>query len=316
MEEIGHTLVIALGGNAITPPGLQGTIPEQFQATRETCEHIVNLIERGHRVILTHGNGPQVGNVLRRVERARDEIYPLPLDICVADTEGGMGYMIQQCMENALRRRRIKKSIITVITQMIVDSKDPAFQKPTTPIGPFLGVEEAEARRREAGWQIVEDAGRGYRRVVPSPRPLRIVEIHAIRALVEDGCIVIACGGGGIPVVSDESGDLQGVEGVIDKDLATALLATDLGTKTMIISTGTEKVALNFKKPDQVLIDELKVADARDYLARGHFPAGSMGPKIEAAIQFLEKGGEEVIITTPASLSRALDGKTGTRILP
>lgn len=308
-------LVIALGGNAITPPSLEGNIPQQFEATRETCEHIVTLIERGYRIALTHGNGPQVGNVLRRVERARDEIYTLPLDVCVADTEGGMGYMIQQCMENVLKKRKIKKSIITVITQMIVDAGDNAFHKPTKPIGPFMGVEEAELRRKKDGWQIIEDAGRGYRRVVPSPRPLRIVEISAIKALIRENCIVIACGGGGIPVVVDPSGNLRGVEGVIDKDLATALLACDIGAKTLVISTGTEKVALNFKKPGQVLLDEIRAADARAYLSQGQFPPGSMGPKIEAAIHFLENGGEQVIITTPSSLANALDGKTGTRIV-
>lgn len=316
MENGTQTLVIALGGNAISPPNLEGTIAQQFQATRETCEHIVTLFERGYDVLITHGNGPQVGNVLRRVERSRDEIYPLPLDVCVADTEGGMGYMIQQCMENALKKRGIKKSIITVITQMVVDPADPAFQKPTKPIGPFLGIEEAEDRKKRDGWQVVEDAGRGYRRVVPSPRPRRIVEINAIRALARDGCIVIACGGGGIPVIVDESGYIRGVEGVIDKDLATALLATQIGAKTLIISTGTEKVALNFRKPNQLLLDELRLADARAYLAQGHFPAGSMGPKIEAAIEFLEKGGAQVVITTPEHLADALDGKTGTRILP
>ena len=310
------TLVIALGGNAITPPSQEGNIPQQFQATQETCEHIVTLIERGFDIVLTHGNGPQVGNVLRRVEKARDEIYTLPLDVCVADTEGGMGYMIQQSMENALKKRKIKKSIITVITQVVVDAADSAFQKPSKPIGPFMGVEEAQERRAKDHWQVVEDASRGYRRVVPSPRPIRIVEINAIRSLIRDNCIVIACGGGGIPVVVDGSGRLRGVEGVIDKDWATALLACEIGAKTMIISTGTEKVSLNFKKPDQVLLDELHLADARTYLSQGQFPAGSMGPKIEAAIQFLEKGGRQVIVTVPERLADALDGKTGTRVLP
>ncbi|OGH56999.1 MAG: carbamate kinase [Candidatus Lindowbacteria bacterium RIFCSPLOWO2_12_FULL_62_27] len=309
-------LVIALGGNAITRPGQIGTIPEQYQATRETCEHIVTLIERGHTVLITHGNGPQVGNVLRRVECARDEVYPLPLDVCVADTEGGMGYMIQQCMQNALMNRTVRRSIITVITQMVVSPDDPAFQNPTKPIGPFMGVEEAEARRKMDHWQVVEDAGRGYRRVVPSPRPKRIIEINAIRSLIREQCIVIACGGGGIPVVVNSDGDIRGVEGVIDKDLASALLAGDIGAPTLIISTGTEKVALHYKKPNQVLLDRLSAAEARRHLAEGHFPPGSMGPKIEAAVEFLQRGGREVIITTPDQIANALDGKTGTRILP
>ena len=308
------SVVIALGGNAITPAHLEGNIPEQFESTRNTCEHIVRLVERGYNVLLTHGNGPQVGNVLRRVEFSRKDVYPLPLDVCVADTEGGMGYMIQQCMENALRKHRLKKSIITVITQIIVDTADPAFLKPTKPVGPFMGIEEAEVRRKVDGWHVVEDAGRGYRRVVPSPRPIRIVEINAIRALIRENCILIACGGG-IPVASDADGNLRGVEGVIDKDLATALLAGDVGAETLIISTGTEKVALHYKKSNQQLLDVIHLPDARRYLAEGHFPAGSMGPKIEAAIQFIERGGKEVIITTPEHLSHALDGKTGTRIL-
>lgn len=310
------TLVIALGGNAITPPDLEGTIPQQYAATRQTCGNIVALIERGHDILLTHGNGPQVGNVLRRVECARDEIYPLPLDVCVADTQGGMGYMIQQCMENELLHRTLKKSIVTVITQVVVRSDDPAFRNPTKPIGPFMGIEEAEDRKKADRWQVVEDAGRGYRRVVPSPRPVRIIEIGAIRALIRERCIVIACGGGGIPVAVDGDGDIRGVECVIDKDLATALLACEIGAKSMIISTGVEKVAIHFKKPNQVLLDEMRLSDARAYQQQGHFPAGSMGPKIESAIYFLEHGGREVIITTPAHLADALDGKTGTRIVP
>ncbi len=310
------TVVIALGGNAISMPQSVGTIPDQFGATRATCPHIVRVIERGYNIILTHGNGPQIGNVLRRVERARDVIYPLPLDICVADTIGGMGYMIQQCMENALFRQNLRRTIITVITQMVVAADDPAFQNPTKPIGPFMTREEAEERRSREGWMVTEDSGRGYRRVVPSPRPLRIVEISAIRNLVESGCIVIACGGGGIPVVVDADGALTGVEGVIDKDLATALLAAELGIGTMIVSTGVEKVAIQFNKPGQRRLDTLTVAEAKKYLSDGEFPAGSMGPKIEAAVQFLEHGGREVIITTPEHIADALDGDCGTRVVP
>lgn len=306
--------VVAIGGNAITKSDQKGTIPEQFANTLETSEHLADMLEFGYDIILTHGNGPQVGNVLLRAELAEHILYPLPLDTCDSDTQGGMGYMIQQVLGNVLRHRKISKEIVTVITQVVVDPNDPAFENPTKPIGPFYTKEKAEKYKAEKGWRVIEDAGRGYRRVVPSPKPLEIVEEAVIKRLIDAGVVVIAVGGGGIPVVRLPDGSLKGVEAVIDKDFASSLLASKLGIDLFLISTDVEKVALNYNKPNQADLDRLTVPEAKKYLAQGHFPPGSMGPKIEAALQFLEKGGKEVIITSPECIGKALRGETGTRI--
>lgn len=306
--------VIAVGGNSILRKDEDGSIPEQFKNTSETCEHIADMVENGYDIVITHGNGPQVGNMLLRSEKTEDILYPLPLDICDSNTQGSMGYMIQQMLGNVLKARKIKKSIVTVVTQVIVDINDPAFKQPTKPIGPFYSKEKAGRYRKEKKWAIAEDAGRGYRRVVPSPKPLKIVENNVIKKLVENDVIVIAAGGGGIPVVSEKN-FLKGVEAVIDKDLASSLLASDINAEIFLISTNVEYVFLNYNKPDQTGIDRMSVKDAKKYLSEGHFLPGSMGPKIEAGIDFLEKGGKEVIITSPECIGDALKGKTGTHIV-
>jgi carbamate kinase len=308
--------VVAIGGNSLIQDPRKPEIPHQWDAVRETCNHVAQMIADGWSVTLTHGNGPQVGFILRRAEIAEKEgLHPVPLDLIVADTQGSIGYMLQQALDNALRRLGINRTILTVVTQVLVDSHDPAFQNPTKPIGGFMT--EAEARRHEAeGWQVVEDAGRGWRRVIASPKPLVIQEINAIKALIMDNYIVIACGGGGIPVMRNEHGSLRGIEAVIDKDRASSLLARELRADLFMISTGVEKVALNYGKPDQRDLNELTLAEAQQYMAEGHFPPGSMKPKIEAAIDFVQMGGPYAIITDPPNLARALRGETGTRIIP
>lgn len=309
-------IVVALGGNSIVPASKQGTIEEQMEMTRTTMVHIADLIEQGDLVVITHGNGPVVGNIVIRNEAARNLVPPMPLDICVADSKGGIGYMLQQVLQNELRARGIDKDVFTIITQVVVDAKDRAFKNPTKPIGPFYDRAEAEEMAREKGWSIVDDCGRGYRRVVPSPRPLEIVEWRAIERAVDTGAVVIAVGGGGIPVVRAADGTLSGVEAVIDKDWASSVLAEELHADLMVILTEVEKVALDYGKPDQVDLDVMTVKQAKRYLAAGEFPVGSMGPKIEAAIDFLEGGGSEVIITRPELLSEALTGKRCTRVIP
>jgi len=265
-------------------------------------------------VVLSHGNGPIVGNILIRNEAARDQIPPMPLDVCGADSEGGIGYMMQQALQNELRRLSIDRTAVTVVTQVVVDERDPAFRRPTKPIGPFYSQDRARLLAKEKGWTVVEDAGRGWRRVVPSPRPLEVVEIAAIRRLVADGVIAIAAGGGGIPVARQWDGSLHGVEAVIDKDLASSLLARLLGCETLCIVTGVDRVALNYGKPDQRDLDCATAEELSRYAAEGHFPSGSMGPKIQAAIEFVRGGGREVVITSPAKVRDALQGTGGTRI--
>ncbi|MFH1219949.1 MAG: carbamate kinase [Candidatus Eisenbacteria bacterium] len=303
------TIVVALGGNSIVPVAKQGTIREQIDLTMATMAHVASLIGQGHLVVVTHGNGPVVGNIVVRNEMAKKVIPPMPLDVCGADSEGGIGYMIQQALQNQLRKMGLDKDVFTIITQVMVDPNDPAFKNPTKPIGPFYKRREAEAIAREKGWSIVEDSGRGYRRVVPSPMPLEIVEWRAIERAINSGAIVIAVGGGGIPVVRSPDGILRGVEAVIDKDRASSVLAMELHAQMLMILTEVEKVATGYGSPDQRDLDHMTVAEAREYLARGEFPQGSMGPKIEAAIEFLEGGGEEVIITRPELLSEAVRGK-------
>ncbi len=310
------TMVIALGGNSIIPLGTSGTIKEQIELTDGTMLHVADLIQAGHLIVITHGNGPVVGNIFMRSEMARQQIPPMPLDVCGADSEGGIGYMMQQALQNHLRAMGIDKDVFTIITQVVVDAHDPAFENPTKPIGPFYTREEAESMAQEKGWTVIEDSGRGYRRVVPSPRPVAIVERRAIERAIDTGAIVIAVGGGGIPVVETEGGVLRGVEAVIDKDRASSVLARQLKAQVFVILTEVEKVALNFGKPDQKDLDMMTVAEARSSLEQGQFPPGSMGPKIEAAIEFLEAGGEQVVITKPELLSEALRGTRCTRIVP
>ncbi len=307
---------MAIGGNSLIKDKAHKTVPDQFAATRETTRHIAGMIAQGWEVVITHGNGPQVGFILRRAELASRVLHRVPLDSCGADTQGAIGYMIQQSLHNDFRRMDIHKHVVTAVTQVIVDADDPAFQRPTKPIGSFLEREEALRRQAEEGWHVVEDAGRGWRRVVPSPRPVEIVERDGIRALLQAGLVVVAVGGGGIPVVRDAAGALSGVEAVIDKDYASALLACRLQADLLLISTAVERVALNFGKPNQRWLEHMTLAEARRYLAEGQFPAGSMGPKIEAAIQYLEEGGKEAIITNPENIARALAGEGGTHIVP
>jgi len=311
---MGKKAVIAIGGNSILRAEQKGTIQEQFANTIETAEHVADMIMMGYELVITHGNGPQVGNMLLMSEKTEEILYPLLLDICDSNTQGSMGYMIQQTLGNVLKKRKIKKSVVTVVTQVVVDRNDSAFKKPTKPIGSFYSKENAEKYRKEKKWDIIEDAGRGYRRVVPSPEPLEIVENEVIQKLVDDDVIVIAVGGGGIPVVKEKN-FLKGVEAVIDKDLASSLLASNINAELLLISTNVEKVFLNYNKPNQRGIDRMTVKDAKKYLSEGHFPPGSMGPKIEAGIRFLEKGGKEVIITSPECIGDALKNKTGTHII-
>lgn len=305
-------LVIALGGNAIKSVKERGTNEEQFRNVRRTTAHLAKLVKKGYNLVITHGNGPQVGNILIQNEMAREAVPPLPMDVCGAESQGQIGYMIQQTLINHFKKERINKGVATMITQVEVDSKDSAFANPTKPVGPFYDKKEGEVLRKR-GVTVIEDSGRGYRRVVPSPIPKHIVEIEAIRSLVKNGIIVIASGGGGIPVVRKED-KYFGVEAVIDKDLAGELLAQELEADLFIILTDVEKVALNFNKPDQVDLDRMTVEEAEKYYQEGHFAPGSMGPKIQSAIKFIEQGGEEVIITHPFKVLEAIAGKTGTHI--
>jgi len=308
--------VVAIGGNALIKPGEEGSIYQQFANARETCSNLLNLVERDYDIVLTHGNGPQVGFALRRHERSRDVIPPYPLGVCVAETVGSMGYMLQQTMQNTVKKLGLKKDTVTVITQVVVDDKDPSFSEPTKPIGQFFTKEEIDVKVKDNKWNVTEDSGRGWRRVVPSPMPIRIVEKDTIDHLLERGKIVIACGGGGLPVIENDDGTLEGVEAVIDKDYASSKLAQQLGIGEFIILTNVDKVALNFGKPDEVLLDRLTVSEAKRYFEEGQFPPGSMGPKIEAAIEFLENGGKRVLITSHENLMNAVDGKAGTVIVP
>ena len=308
--------VIAIGGNSLILDSKKITVKDQYQAASETAHHIAALVAAGYRVVITHGNGPQVGFILLRSDLARNVLHQVPLDSCVADTQGALGYQIGQTLANELKRQGIQKPIATVVTQVLVDNRDPAFANPTKPIGSFYTEEEAQKHKAESGWTLKEDAGRGWRRVVASPKPLRIVEEDTVRLLLEQDVVVIAVGGGGIPVRENEKGELEGCAAVIDKDLASCLLAKNLKADLFIISTGVDKVAVDFKKPTQRELDRLTVAEAKQYLAEGQFPAGSMGPKIEAAIDFIEHGGKEVIITQPFLLEEAIAGRNGTHLVP
>jgi len=308
------TVVIALGGNAITREFEEGNIYQQFANTRRSLVGVVTLVERGHRVVLSHGNGPQVGNALIRVEAARHLVPPLPLGVIVADLQGGMGYMIQQSLLNMLHRHGIQKEVVTLITQVVVHPDDPSIKNPTKFVGSIYSPERAEELQHLHGWILKEDRGRGWRRVVPSPVPIEIVEKNIIKELVANDRIVIAGGGGGIPVYLDREERLEGINAVIDKDFSTAILARDIGADEMVILTGVEKVAIDFAQPTQRWLDHMTIAEAKQYLAAGQFPAGSMGPKIRGAIDFLESGGKRVVITAIEMLAEAMQGKTGTVI--
>ena len=306
--------VVAIGGNALIKSGEEGTIYQQFANARETCSNLMQLVKRGYEIILTHGNGPQVGFALRRHERSRDVIPPYPLGVCVAETVGSIGYMLQQTMQNTVKEFGLKKDTVTIITQVVVDKADPSFTNPTKPIGQFFTKEEIDIKVKNDDWKVTEDSGRGWRRVVPSPRPIRIVEKDTIGHLLKMGKIVIACGGGGLPVIEFEDGSLDGAEAVIDKDYASSKLAQQLGIDEFIILTNVEKVSLNYGKADEVQLDALTLEDAKQYLDEGHFPPGSMGPKIDAAIEFLENGGRRVIITSHDRLIEGIQGNAGTTI--
>ena len=307
--------VVAVGGNSLIKDKDHQTIPDQYSAGAESMKHIAGMIEAGWDVVVTHGNGPQVGFILRRAELSLHELHPVPLDYCGADTQGAIGYMFQRALHNEFRSRRIDKSAATVVTQVLVDRNDPAFQKPSKPIGSFMEEAAARQHREQDGWAVVEDAGRGWRRVVASPIPKQIIEQAAIESLIQAGFVVISAGGGGIPVVEDERGDLTGVEAVIDKDFAGSLLASSLKADLFLISTAVEKVALRYNQPDQQWLDRLTLVEAKRFLAEGHFAKGSMGPKIEAIIKFLEQGGKQALITNPENIERALEGKTGTYVV-
>lgn len=310
--------VIAIGGNSLVKDKARQSIQDQYQAVNETCMHIADMIEQGWTVAIGHGNGPQVGFVLRRSEIAYqvEGIHEVPLDVCGADTQGATGYMLQQSLYNEFFNRGIDKHVATVVTQVEVDRNDPAFQNPTKPIGSFMDEGQALEKRDKESWSVVEDAGRGWRRVVPSPLPMRVVEEPAVKALVDLGMCVITVGGGGIPVVADDAGKLQGIAAVIDKDFASSLLANAIGAELLMISTAVEKVALNFGKPDQLWIDRMTVGEAKAYLSKGtHFAKGSMAPKIQACIWFIERGGKYAVITDPDNIGRALAGETGTWIV-
>lgn len=307
--------VVAVGGNSLIKDEKHKAVPDQYAAAAESMHHIADMIEQGWGVVITHGNGPQVGFILRRSEIARHELHEVPLDYCGADSQGAIGYMFEQALYNEFRKRKIDRTVAAVVTQTIVDRNDVAFQHPTKPIGSFMSEEEANKRKETEGWTVVEDAGRGWRRVVASPIPMRIVEAPAIDALIKAGIVVVAVGGGGIPVIETETGDLTGIEAVIDKDFGSSLLANMIRADLFVISTAVEKVAINYNKPDQKWIDRMTVSEAKRYVDEGQFAKGSMLPKIQAILKFMEKGGKEALITNPENISRALRGETGTRVV-
>ncbi len=308
--------VVAVGGNSLITDPNKKTIDDQYQAAASSMAYIADMIEAGWDVIVTHGNGPQVGFILRRSELALHELHPVWMDYAVADTQGAIGYMFQRALHNEFLRRGIDKQAVSVVTQVLVDPDDPAFADPSKPIGSFMDEATAKDRAATLGWSVVEDAGRGYRRVVPSPAPKAILELDAVHSLVDGGFVVIACGGGGIPVYYKEDGELNGVEAVIDKDLASALLAQSIGADLFLIATAVDRCALYFNTPGQEWIDRMTVAEAERYIAEGHFARGSMQPKVEAVVSYLKKGGKSGLITSPQSIARALNGETGTRIMP
>jgi carbamate kinase len=311
--------VVAIGGNSLIKDKHHQSVEDQYEAARETTQHIADMIEAGWDVAIGHGNGPQVGFILRRSEIAAkvEGMHEVPLDVCGADSQGAIGYALQQTLQNELYRRGIKKPVATIITQVLVDKNDKAFESPSKPIGSFMDEAEARRREEELNWSVVEDAGRGFRRVVASPLPKEVVELSSVKTLIEAGSVVITVGGGGIPVIDAGEGQYQGVAAVIDKDYASSLLAQQINADLFLISTAVEQVALNFGKPDEKWLDKMTVAEAKQYLAEGtHFAKGSMAPKVQAIIWFLENGGKQAIITNPENIGRALRGETGTLIVP
>ena len=311
--------VVAIGGNSLIRDSKHQTVEDQYQAAKETTYHIADMIEAGWEVAIGHGNGPQVGYILRRSEIAArvEGMHEVPLDVCGADSQGAIGYALQQNLQNWLFQRKIQKNVATVVTQVLVDRDDPAFKNPTKPIGGFMDEAQALRRQAEMGWNVVEDAGRGWRRVVASPLPKEVVELDTVKALINAGVVVITVGGGGIPVIDKGNGDYAGTAAVIDKDYASSLLAQSIKADLFLISTAVEKVALNFGKPNQQWLDRITLSEAKRYLAEGtHFAKGSMAPKIQAIIWYMEAGGKHAIITNPESIGRALRGETGTHIVP
>lgn len=308
-------IVVAVGGNASYPPNIKGLAEEQFALMASMCEHLVRIVAGGYKLVLTHGNGPVIGNILFRMAKTSNELPPMPMDVCVAHSQGGMGYMLQQSLMNVLRKHQLRLSVSSIVTQVEVDANDPGFANPTKPVGRFVSKEEAERISRETGWQFVEDAGRGYRRVVPSPEPRRILDIAAIEAFLAADVIPIAAGGGGIPVVRDNEGNFHGVPAVIDKDLTSAMLAAEIGAKCFIMLTGVDRVAIDFGKPTQRSLDRMTSREAEQFMAQGQFPPGSMGPKITAALKYLRRGAGQVIITALDKVYDALEGRAGTRIV-
>jgi carbamate kinase len=308
--------VVAVGGNSLIKNEGHKNVSDQYDAAAESMHHIADMIQQGWDVVVTHGNGPQVGFILRRSELARHELHEVPLDYCGADSQGAIGYMFQRALHNEFLARGINRVAVSVVTQTIVDHNDKAFQNPTKPIGSFMPEELAKEKAAKEGWTVVEDAGRGWRRVVASPIPQKIVEADAIKALIDAGFVVIGVGGGGIPVFEDVHGNLVGVEAVIDKDFGSSVLANLIQADLFIISTAVEKVAINFNKPNMQWLDQMTAAEARKYMAEGHFAKGSMLPKIQAVLNFLENGGKKALITNPENISRALAGETGTWIVP
>ncbi len=318
MAEKRKLAVVAIGGNSLIRDDAHKTVEDQYLAAKETTLHIADMIEAGWDVAIGHGNGPQVGFILRRSEIAAkaEGMHEVPLDVCGADSQGAIGYALQQTLQNELHRRGINKPVATVVTQVLVDKNDPAFKNPSKPIGSFMDQTEAKRREKDMGWNVVEDAGRGWRRVVASPIPKEVVELEAVKTLLNAGTIVVTVGGGGIPVIDAGDHNWQGVAAVIDKDYASSLLARLIKADLFLISTAVEKVALNFGKPNQKFVDKMTLAEAKGYLAEGtHFAKGSMAPKIQAIIWYLENGGKEALITNPENIGRALKGETGTRIV-
>jgi len=316
VSETRKLAVVAFGGNALLRPEDRGTQEEQIARAKQAARWLAEIVRHGYKLIVVHGNGPQVGNILVQAEEASTKIPPQSLDVCVAQTEGSMGFLLQQAIRNRLDGIGLGGDVATILTEVEVDPADPAFKRPTKPIGPFFTRYRAEALERDLGWTMREDAGRGWRHVVPSPRPLRILNIETIQHMLNGAEVVIAAGGGGIPVVRGRDGQWRGVEAVIDKDFSSSLLASELNAEMYVVLTGVAKVAIDFEKPAQRMLDRITVAEAQRYLAEGQFPAGSMGPKIEAAIQFVTRGGKQVLITDVEHLRDALAGREGTVILP
>lgn len=312
----GKVAVVAVGGNSLIKDKDHKTIPDQYYAAALSMHNIAGMIQSGWDVVISHGNGPQVGFILRRSELSREELHEVPLDYCGADSQGAIGYMFQRALHNEFSKRGIQKQVVAVVTQVLVDQEDPAFDNPSKPIGSFMDESLATARANAEGWAVVDDAGRGWRRVVPSPLPIKIIQQDAIETLIAADIVVIAVGGGGIPVVEDADSNLFGVEAVIDKDFASALLASQIGADLLLISTAVPQIALNYNQPDQQWLDKMTLAEAEAYMEQGHFAKGSMEPKVQAIINYLEAGGKEALVTDPENIERALAGETGTRIIP